>query len=977
MPSVRFTLNGRSVDASYEPGMHLLEVLRDACGIVSAKDGCAPEGTCGCCLVLVDGTPALSCLRKPEQIGGHHVTTLEGFSEQTRRTIGEAFVLEGAVQCGYCIPGIIVRTASLIERGQTADRAAVAKSLDGHLCRCTGYGRILDAIQTAGEAAAAGGCLDRTEPRRHDYFGEAFGFRRNPAFANGNGHGAASATSASRKHEGVGRSPARLDGLKQALGEKPFVDDMTAPGMLHAAMVLTEHPRARIVRIHTGEAEAAPGVVRVLTAADVPAKRVTGLNDADQPVFVAEGEVTCCVADFLAMVVADTRFHARQAAKKVRIEYDVLEPITDPFDALAPGAPLVHSADTSSPRPSNVLQPITAFTRGDVDGALRTSAHVIEATFRTQPIEIAFLEPEACLVVPAGNGVKVYTDSQGSVHDHQQIANVLGLDPSDVEIALVASGGAFGAKEELSIQAQTAIAARLLQRPVKTVLTRRQSTQHHVKRHAMTIALTIGADADGHLTALHSRIVADAGGYHTTSAKCALRAACHSGGLYRIPNVDVEAKAVYTNNPNAGAMRGFGSNQAQFAMEVAMDMLAERIGVDGWDIRDRNMLNPGDTYCTGQIMRESVRGARETLEAIKDVYKSARYKGLGCGIKSTGLGNGTIEGGYITIRVVEGSRLEILNGYTEMGQGVYTATMQAVCEETGLPTDIMTVKWDAALGEKCGETWASRGTTLSCAAAQDAARLLLADLEEAVRRRQDTAADGLSDARDVVARDVVARDVEARDVEAPDDDARLAALADLAGREYYGERVYNFTTRPGTPAAVLNPTTHLTFSYAAQVVILDDQGRIERVIVANDVGRAINPRLCAEQMEGGVHMGLGYALSEDFPSTAGRPDTLLLRDLGIVSAKHMPPVDTILVEVPDEIGGYGAKGVGEIGCVATAGAVAAALHSYDGIRRCSLPMDDAPAAAPLIPKSRRKASGKAGAARSPIAAPEPEPQPAR
>ena len=433
----------------------------------------------------------------------------------------------------------------------------------------------------------------------------------------------------------------------------------------------------------------------------------------------------------------------------------------------------------------------------------------------------------------------------------------------------------------------------------------------------------MGPTTEGRLLALRSRIVADAGGYHTTSAKCALRAACHSTGVYRIPNVDVEAKAVYTNNPNAGAMRGFGSNQAQFALEGVMDILAERVGVDGWDIRDRNILNPGDEFGTGQVMRESVRGIRETLEAVKNVYKSATYKGIGCGIKSTGLGNGTIEGGYIVIRVIDRGRLEILNGYTEMGQGVYTATLQAVCEETGLPADLMTIRWDKDLGEKCGETWASRATTLSCAAAQRAAQQLAADLEE-VRRQADTTA--------------------------------AKALEQLVGREYYDECVYNFTTRPGTPAAVLNPTTHLTFSYAAQVVILGEDGTVARVVVANDVGRAINPRLCAEQMEGGVHMGLGYALSENFTSTDGRPDSLTLRDMGIVRAKHMPPVDIILIEVPDEVGGYGAKGVGEIGCVATAGAVAGALHSYDGIRRFRLPMDDSLAAAPSVPRGRRKSS---------------------
>ncbi len=922
MPEIRFTLNGKKTTASYEPGMHLLEVLREECGIVSAKNGCAPEGACGCCLVMIDGTPALSCLRKPEQTEGREIVTLEGLPEDVRKRMGDAFVLEGGVQCGFCIPGIVVRASSLVQQGKTSDRAVVAKALDGHLCRCTGYGRIIDAIQTAGEAAASGDTSTRTEPRRHSFFGEEFGLKRNPAFAKGNGK-------TNGDGHGVGHSIARLGGAEQTLGDKQFIDDMRVPGMLHGAMVLTEHPRARILKIHVDEAAAMPGVVRVFTAADVPGFRGQGLNDADQPIFVAEGELTCCVADFLAMVVADTQFHARRAAAKVRIDYEVLEPLTDPFEAMKPGAPLVHSADTFAPRPSNILQPTTAFARGDVDAVLATAAHVIDATFQTQPIEIAFLEPEACLVLPTESGVRVYTDSQGSVYDHAQISKLLKVDPQDVEITLVPSGGAFGAKEELSIQGQTAVAARLLGRPVKTVLTREQSTQHHVKRHAMTVKLTVGADADGHLLALRSRIVADAGGYHTTSAKCALRAACHSCGVYRVPNVDVDAKAVYTNNPNAGAMRGFGSNQAQFAMEGVMDMLAEKVGVDGWDIRERNILNPGDKLGTGQVMRESVRGIRETLNAVKDVYKQAKYKGIGCGIKSTGLGNGTTEGGHIKIRVLEGGRLDILNGYTEMGQGIYTATMQAVCEETRLPPDIMTVSWDKELGEKCGETWASRGTTLSCAAAQQAARKLAADMESVPITIEPHSA-------------------------THDNAMRIRQLQHLVGREYSGEYVCNFTTRPGTPEAILNPTTHLTFSYAAQVVLLDDEGKLDRVVVANDVGRAINPRLCAEQMEGGVHMGLGYSLSENFTSTGGIPDSLGLREVGLVSARHMPEVDVILVEVPDEVGGYGAKGVGEIGCVATAGAVAGALHSYDGIRRVSLPMDDAPAAAPLLPKKRKR-----------------------
>jgi len=898
MPKVNFKLNGKDVSVPYESGMHVLELLREECGIVSAKNGCAPEGTCGCCLVLIDGRPALSCLRKPEQIEGKEFTTLEGLSEKMRRILGEAFVLEGGVQCGFCTPGIVIRASSLLQNGQASSRESIGKALDGHLCRCTGYKRIIDAIQTAGEAWNDHHEMPRSEPRHHSYFGEEFGLKRNPAaLPKGNGK------------NGIGSPASRLGGVEQALGDKPFVDDMRVQGMLHGAMVLTPHPRARVLKIDASEALAMPGVMRVFTAKDVTGQRGTGMAVPDLPIFVAEGEVTCCVGDFVVMVVADTQFHARRAAEKVKVEYEVLSPVIDPFEAMKPDAPPVHPNENMYVH-ENVID-TTAFSRGDVDSAFATAPHVIEATFQTQPIEPAFLEPEACLAIPQGNGVKVHTQSQGSPYDQQQIAKVLSLPPEDVEIALAASGGGFGAKEELSIQGQTAFAAYLLQRPVKVVLTRKQSTQHHVKRHPITLRYKVAADAQGHLLAVKARIVGDAGGYAGTSGKCLLRAACHSCGPYRVPNVDVESKAVYTNNPTSGAMRGFGTNQAHFAMEGIMDILAERLGVDGYDIRERNILSPGDQFATGQIMRPSVRGLRETLEAVKVVYKSSKYAGIACGIKSTGIGNGTIDGGYIKIRVLPGGKLRVLNGYTEMGQGLYTATLQAVCEETSLPPEKIEVVWDKEMGGKCGETWASRATTLSCAAAQNAARKLAADLKH-------------------------------------------ASVEELAGRDYEGSYVCDFTTKPGTPEAKSNPNTHLTFSYSTQLVILDENGKLERVIAAHDVGRAINPRLCAEQMEGGIHMGLGYALSENFHSTNGVPDSLLLRDLGIPRAKEMPQLDVILIEVPDEVGGYGSKGVGEIGCVATAGAVASALYSYDKIRRFRLPIDDAPAAQPLLPKSRRQ-----------------------
>ncbi len=888
MDELTFNLNGCPTTVSFESGMSFLEVLREECGITSAKDGCAPQGVCGCCKILVDGRPTLSCLRKPEQMQGREVVTLEGIPEAKRKVLADAFVQEGGIQCGFCTPGIVMRAAALLDR-DGIDRDQIAKSLSGHLCRCTGYTRIVDAIQSAAEAWQDGRPVAHT-PRRPRFFGEEFGLQRT---SQTNGH-----------TDGIGSSSPRYRGDEHAAGQKPYVADMVVDDMLHGAVVLSEHPRARVVSIDPAPALAMAGVARVVAAEDVPGERFVGLIKKDWPVFVAVGETTRCVGDVLALVVADSRFHARQAAAAVAVEYEVLEPVGDPEAALAPGAPKVHEV-------GNLLE-TCSFSRGDVDAALAEAAHVVDETFSTQRIEHAYLEPEACLAIPVGSQqeddrLQVYSQTQGVHDDQTQIASVLGCAPEQVEVELVTNGGAFGGKEDLSIQAQTAVAARLLRRPVRTTLSRDESVRMHPKRHPITLHYTVGADADGRLTAVRARMVGDTGAYASVGMKVLERAAGHSCGPYRVPNVDVEAKTVYTNNPPCGAMRGFGANQAAFAIEGVMDLLAERVGVDGWDIRDRNLLAPGDAFATGQRMTESC-GIRQTLDAVKDVYKSSRYAGIGCGIKNTGIGNGMEDPGRLLIRVLDGGRLEILTGYTEMGQGLFTILRQVVNEETGLDPEIMTVRTASDPRVLCGMTTASRATALLTAAGQRAAVKLAADLNG-------------------------------------------GKLDDLAGREYFGEFVCDFTTKPGEDSD--DPKTHMTFSYATQVVILDGDGRLERVVAAHDVGRAINPLQCAGQIEGSLHMGLGYALSEDLPCTGGHPDSLLLRDLGILKAKDTPEIDVILVEVPDEVGGYGSKGVGEIGLVPTAGAVAGALHAYDGVRRFHLPMIDAPAAAPSVPKSRR------------------------
>ncbi len=891
MAEVSFKLNGRETTVEYRQGMNLLEVLRERCGVVTPKDGCAPQGYCGCCTSLIDGKPVPICLRKPEQVAGKSITTLEGLSPERRELLSQAFVKEGAVQCGYCTPGLVVRASAIVDQGKT-ERREIARSLSGHLCRCTGYARILDAVQTASEAAQQGGKVEAGEPRRAEMIRLPVG--------------------GADRENGVGSSSLRYRGIDHALGEKAYIADMTVDGvdgrpMLHGALVLAEHPRAVVSAIDTSAALAEPGVERVLTAADVPGERFVGLIRRDWPVFVAVGETTRCVGDVLAMVVADSQFGARQAAERVRVSYEVLEPVTDPVQALEERAPAVHGS-------SNLLD-TCAFSRGDAEAALADSAHVVEGKYVTQRIEHAFLEPEACLAVPTDDGLHIYSQGQGVHDDQRQIAEVLGLDATAVEVELVTNGGAFGGKEDLSIQAQTALAARLLGRPVRCVLTREQSICMHPKRHPITMDYRIGADEQGRLTAVWARMVGDTGAYASVGMKVLERAAGHSCGPYRVPNVDIEAKTVYTNNPPCGAMRGFGANQASFAVESLMDRLAEKVGVDGYDIRERNILAPGDLFATGQRMTGSC-GIRQTLEAVKDIYKSAEYAGIGCGIKNTGIGNGMDDSGRLLIRVLGADRLEILTGYTEMGQGLFTILRQVVCQETGLPPEIMDVKTASDPRVLCGMTTASRATALLTAAGQRAA----GDLRAAM----DAAADGSSSVG--------------------------LGLSELVGREFLGEFICDFTTKPG--ADTDEPKTHMTFSYATQVVILDEKGRVERVVAAHDVGRAINPLQCAGQIEGSVHMGLGYALTEDLPCTDGKPESLLLRDLGVLKPKDTPEIEVILVEVPDEVGGYGSKGVGEIGLVPTAGAVAGALYAYDGVRRFRLPLVEAPACKGIVPKGR-------------------------
>jgi len=844
-----FILNGTPVSVRSDHP-HLLAALREELDVTSAKDGCSPQGQCGCCTVMIDGKVQISCTYSMDKVEGRSVTTLEGVDADERTRFSDAFAACGGLQCGFCIPGIVMRAKAQIDKkGADLQRDDMARHLGAHLCRCTGYVKVLDAI----EAVAQGKIVDPGLPG------------------------------------GIGTSGAKYEAAELTMGDRGYVDDIRLPGMLHGALHLTGHVRADIVSIDTSAAEAAPGVVAVFTAADVPGAQYVGIIYKDWPVFIGEGQRTSYAGDVLAIVVAETKQQARLAAKLVQVEYDVLRPIVDPVAAIDDPEIAVYGTK------NNVLS-ISAYERGNVDDALADSAHLVHEVFNTQRIEHAFLEPESTLAVPGSDGsLHVYSGGQGVWDDRDQIAAILGVDTTAVTVELVSNGGAFGGKEDMSNQGQTALAAHLLQRPVKCTLSREESFLIHAKRHPIRLEYWAGCDATGQLTALRVRGIGDSGSYASVGMKVLERAAGHAGGPYRVPNIDVHCTAVRTNNPVCGAFRGFGANQAQFAMEGVMDRLAEQVGISGWEMRKRNVIRPGDVWGPGQIMDDGAGGAEECLDRAKPHIDAAlaagKAVGMGLGLKNSGLGNGLREvcAAVVHFRSADG-RVEVRHGFTEMGQGVHTVALQTAVTELGIDPARIEVIVDTTRQLGFGQTTGSRGTLMVAASVQNACLVALA-----------------ADC-------------------APDVD-------------HYAEHVVDWTQKLGDPANP-NPTIHAAFGFAAQIVVADrETGAIEKVVAIHDVGRAVNPRLCEGQIEGSVHMGLGYALTEDFPSDErGFPTNMTLRSLGILRPKDVPPIEVELVEVPQPKSAYGIKGVGEIGLVPTSGAVAAALHMVDGEWRNTLPM---------------------------------------
>jgi aldehyde oxidoreductase len=846
---IAFELNGEPVEVGDEHP-HLLSALRSGLGVTSPKDGCSPSGQCGACTVLVDGKALASCLVSLEKAEGKHITTLEGFDDSERTRFADAFAAKGALQCGFCTPGIIVRSKALIDqKGADLTRATIEGRLGAHLCRCTGYTKIVEAL----ELLASGDPIP--VPSR-------------------------SGT--------IGGDGMKYEARALSLGDRGFVDDIQVDGMLHAALALTDHARADVLGIDTSAAAAADDVVAVYTAADIPGDLKVGIIHTDWPVMIPIGGRTSYRGDVLAVVVATNVLAARAAAELVDVSYNVHTPFIDTDTALASDEDAVWGLD------GNVLS-TTTYARGDFDVAYASAAHTTHDVFITQRVEHAFLEPESTVAIPGEDGsLYVYSGGQGVWDDKEQIAAMLAIDPDLVTVELVSNGGAFGGKEDMSNQGHTALAAHLTGKPVKCTLTRPESFLIHPKRHPVRVEMWMGCNNDGVVTALKARMVGDSGPYASVGMKVLERAAGHACGPYAIENVDVEAVAARTNNPVCGAFRGFGANQAQFATEGSIDRLAELAGVDAWEIRKKNVAVPGSVWGPGQVMDDGVRGITECLDAVRPHYDSAlaagKAVGIGAGIKNSGLGNGFKEIAKAVVRFDEDGTVEVRHAWTEMGQGVHTVALQVAAELLDIDPDRIRVIVDTTRDFSAGQTTGSRGTLMAAGSVEDACKNAIAG-----GRR--------------------------------------------TGTDYQGEYVVDWTN--ALEEGLEHPIIHSAFGYACQLVIADpDTGKIEKVVAAHDVGRAINPLLVEGQVEGAIHMGIGYALTEEFPTDdEGMPTKSTLRQLNIIRPKDMPDVEVILVEVPQPRSPFGVKGVGEIGLVPTAGAVAGAYHGVDGKWRTHLPMN--------------------------------------
>ena len=847
-----FVVNG--VPCSTEEEKPLLRYLRDELRLTSVKDGCS-EGACGTCTILVDGKAVKACILSTKRAAGKEIVTVEGLSEAEREAFVYAFGAVGAVQCGFCIPGMVMAGKALLDQNPNPSEAEIKKAIRGNVCRCTGYKKIIEGIALAGAILRGEASVDPALEEGEDY--------------------------------GVGARAFRTDVRDKVLGRGEYCDDLYLDGMAHASAVRSQYPRARVLDIDPSAALALPGVLAVLTADDVPHNKVGHLQQ-DWDVMIAKGDITRCVGDAICLVVAENGTVLKQAKELVKVDYEPLEPVRTIQEARAADAPILH--------PGGNLCQQRHVTRGDARAALAQSKYVVTQSYRTPFTEHAFLEPECAVAFPYKDGVKVYTSDQGVYDTRKEISIMLGWEPERIVVENKLVGGGFGGKEDVSVQHLAVLAALRVNRPVKAKLTRQESINFHPKRHYMEGTFTLGCDENGIFTGLDCEIHFDTGAYASLCGPVLERACTHSVGPYCYQNTDIRGFGWYTNNPPAGAFRGFGVCQSEFALESNINLLAEKVGISPWEIRFRNAIEPGKALPNGQIADCST-ALKETLLAVKDVYEqNADHAGIACAMKNSGVGVGLPDKGRCKLAVRNGV-VELYSAASDIGQGCATVFLQMLAEATGLPLEkLRNMGANSEVAPDSGTTSGSRQTLITGEAVRMAAAELRADL-----------------------------------------DGAGGDLSALEGLEYSAE-FFDPTDKLGADKP--NPKSHVAYGFATHVVILDGEGRVKEVYAAHDSGKVVNPTSIQGQIEGGVLMGLGYALTEDFPLKDCVPQAKF-GTLGLMRADQIPDIHAIYVEKEELLPfAYGAKGIGEIATIPTAPAAQGAYYARDHILRTSLPMQD-------------------------------------
>ena len=891
-----FVVNGTPV--TVEKNQKLIRYLRDELHLTSVKDGCS-EGACGTCHVLIDGKPTKACIPQTDKLEGKHIVTVEGLSAFEKEAFTYAFGEAGAVQCGFCIPGMVISAKGLIDQNPDPTREEAAFAIRNNICRCTGYVKIIDGILLAAKILREGKIPEKKEDFQ------------------------------------VGSRVHRIDVAEKVQGYGKYPDDVYVDGMCYGGAVRSQYPRARVLYIRTKEAEELPGVVCVLTAKDIPGQQNVGHIQKDQPTLIGEGEITQYLGDAVALVCARDLETLEQAKKLVRVVYEELPAVYGPEEASAPGAPEVIMGNRGN------LQAHRHVVRGNAEEAIKHSKYVLHEKFETPWTEHAFLEPECCVALPLENGgVKLLTTDQSAHTTQHECSAMLGVDFAHCQVENMLVGGGFGGKEDMSVQHHAALIAYIARVPVKVKLTRQESLLVHPKRHPMWMDFTMGCDENGIIQGVKASVVSDTGGFASLGGPVLERACTHAAGPYHYENFEIEGHAYYTNNPPAGAFRGFGVTQTCYAMEMTLTKMAHELGISPWEIRYRNAIRPGQTLPNGQIAPPST-GLVETLEAVKDICEQNRNVGIACAMKNAGVGVGIPDTGRCIVAVKDG-KLHIRSGASCIGQGLGTVLTQIVC--TMLHCEREDVVYEAANtvnAPDSGTTSGSRQTLVTGEACRRACQKLLAAAGADVR---------VSDYSGIAHRQGMESLPGGNSSGTVGTELPEGASVDwkaLEGQEFYGE--YLAKTDPLGAQDVANPISHVAYGYATHVCVLNDDGTIREIDAAHFVGKAINPLSCEGQIEGGVTMALGFTLTEHYPLYDCIPSARF-GTLGLFRADQVPPIHSILVEKEGQDMAFGAIGIGEITTIPTAPAVAGAYFALDGEMRTSLPLMKTPYERPKMPR---------------------------